>query len=608
MATVFQSRQRRKTQKSRLDAYQEELQRSRRWRDNVGYDDVWREQIGLYRGDSIFPAGVSSEDRISVNIAFSTLNVIFPSVSVTNPKILVLPTKPDTEARSVFVEAILNYYWEHYGFHEPFRRAVKDFLTVGHGWCKVMWNFSEVDRELSEEEFQQAFARVVEQQLTNPEMEQLSDEEIAQGLLDNAGTVTRDQPIVQRVSPFDMFVNPEATDMDDARWVCQRVVRRIEEIRGDKNYSRTAREKVQAGLQLRGESDDRYDHENVDPELAEVWEFYDLVEETMCVFAPGSEEYLIKPRPLPFAFGHPYVMIRNYDVPDEFYPMGDLEQIAPLVKELSKTRSEMMNHRAKYARKYLARKRAIARGDIDKITSRKDGQVVFVEDDNTPLNDVIIPIPQVGMDPGLYNWSAQIEDDINEVSGVSEFARGSAPSIRRTATEASLIQDATNARSADKLARVEDFISRIGKRLLQVTQQFLTAESVARVVGRDGASIWVPYTRSDIEGEFDFRVEAGSTQPSNESFRRQQALALAQVALPFVEAGIANPQELFRHLLKDGFGIANPEKFMAQQQQAAGPEEAEAAGGQGADAPQPTSTARADAGVADELQPSVDDF
>ena len=66
MATVFQSRQRRKTQKTRLDGYQEELLRSRRWRDNLGYDEIWREQIGLYRGDTIFPAGTSSEDRISV--------------------------------------------------------------------------------------------------------------------------------------------------------------------------------------------------------------------------------------------------------------------------------------------------------------------------------------------------------------------------------------------------------------------------------------------------------------------------------------------------------------------------------------------------------------
>jgi hypothetical protein len=590
------------------------LERADRYRKNRGYDDTWREQIDLYRGDGIVPqrrdtSDPHGEDRIAVNVAFSTLNVIFPSVSVTNPKILVLPTTKDTVDRAVFAESIVNYYWDHFGFHEPFRRAVKDFLTVGHGWVKVMWNFVEVDKELSQEEFDAAFADVLEQETELDEEDRHTDEEIAKGILDSAGTITTDQPVVQRISPFDMFVNPEATDMDDARWVAQRVIRRIDEIRRDTNYSKSAREKVQAGLTIKDQAQDpRFDHDEVDSELAEVWEFYDLVDDMMCVFGGGADEYLIKPTQMPYAFGHPYVMVRNYDVPEEFYPLGDLEQIAPLVKELSKTRSEMMNHRAKYARKYVARKRAIARSDIDKITSRIDGQVVFVEDDNTPLAEVIQPIPQIGIDPGLYNWSAQIEDDINEVSGVSEFARGQASSIRRTATEAALLQDSSNARTADKLARVEDFISRIARRLIQVTQQFLTGERVARIVGRDAQAIWVPYTRDDIAGEFDFKVEAGSTQPTNETFRRQQALALAQVSLPFVERGIVDPGELFRLLMRDGFDVSDPERLLAAQPAATDEEGVGVPGGEGLDAPQPNPSARRDADVAGALQPSVEEF
>ena len=43
-------------------------------------------------------------------------------------------------------------------------------------------------------------------------------------------------------------------------------------------------------------------------------------------------------------------MLRNYDVPDYFYPMGDLESIESLQLELDKTRSQMMNARKRYAR------------------------------------------------------------------------------------------------------------------------------------------------------------------------------------------------------------------------------------------------------------------
>ena len=75
---------------------------------------------------------------------------------------------------------------------------------------------------------------------------------------------------------------------------------------------------------------------------------------TYCVFADGATDgFLITPTKMPYAFGHPFLMLRNYEVPDDFYPMGELEQIEPLQLELNETRTQMLNHRKRYARKYL---------------------------------------------------------------------------------------------------------------------------------------------------------------------------------------------------------------------------------------------------------------
>jgi hypothetical protein len=333
----------------------------------------------------------------------------------------------------------------------------------------------------------------------------------------------------------------------------------------------------------------------------------------MCTFTAGATEYLIRPRKMPYAFGHPFEMIRNYEVPDHFYPMGDLEAIAPLIKELSKTRSEMMNHRARYARKYIARKSAIAKTDLSKIASKRDGEVIFVEDDSFPLQDVIQPVNQIGMDPGLYNWSQAIENDIQDISGITEFMRGGGGQIRRTATEASLLQDAANVRTAEKLDRVESFIANLAVKLLQINQQYVTGEQAAKVIGRDGGSLWVPYTREDIKGQYDFRVEAGSTVPKNETFRRQSALGMLQALGPFIATGQVNAEELLRVVLRDGFAIKNPEKFITQpqqqQQMMGGPggvnSQAMAlgagGGGVGPDAPQLEPQAQADADAAAQL-------
>ena len=83
--------------------------------------------------------------------------------------------------------------------------------------------------------------------------------------------------------------------------------------------------------------------------------------------------------------------------------------------------------------------------------------------------------------------------------------------------------------------------------------------------------MWVKFDRDYIAGEFDFEVEGGSTQPLNESFRRQIALQLVDAMAPFVQAGVVDMGALARHVLQFGFGVKSPEAFLAAppQQQAA---------------------------------------
>ena len=67
------------------------------------------------------------------------------------------------------------------------------------------------------------------------------------------------------------------------------------------------------------------------------------------------------------------------------------------------------------------------------------------------------------------------------------------PEIRRTATEASIVADAQNARSSDKLAIVELGITYIARRVLQLMQQFMTEDQIARINLRGGETAWIPY-------------------------------------------------------------------------------------------------------------------
>jgi hypothetical protein len=540
----------------------------------MGYDSLWRRMNDLYRGKHWPRTTASTEDLIAVNLAFSTVNVIAPSVSVNHPKIVVSPTLPGDGDRATFVEAVINYMWRHHDFRNPFRRTVKDFLIFGHGWLKVGWNFVEQERSLGDVERQEmgedALFEADLYGMENPELAGglPSDEELLAMIPQTSMMVVEDQPFLERISPFDMFVDPEATCMADAKWIAQRVIRRLEDAKTDKNYKPSVRKSLTADAMLYPmyESGNRQEQEQflLEEERVAIYEYYDITNNTMSVSSMTGDEFLVDPIPMPYAYGQPFVMLRNYDVPDYFYPIGDLEALESLQTELNKTRSQMMNARKRYARKYLYHERSFGPEGREALESDQDGRLVPVVDENKPLSEVVVPMPQTPLSPEVYNMSSIIQEDIYTVSGVSEYARGQFPEIRRTATEASIIADAGNARAADKLAIVELGIGHVARRIIQLMQQFMTGEQVARVVGRGGENLFVTYTRDDIIGEYDYSVEGGSTQPTNDTIRKQQAVSLLNAMAPLVGT-VIDPTALARHVLQRGFDIKDPDKFLMQQ-------------------------------------------
>ena len=532
-----------------LKKYRQHISKSKRWRREEGYDDTWRRLIDMYRGRHYEFA--TDEDRLLVNVAFATVNVISPSVSVNYPKIAVNARKPEDSPRAIITEAVVNYWWKHYKVKPEFRRAVKDFLVCGHAWLKVGYRYVEEEDIPTEDD-----ASTVS-----------DDNPITPTII-----VREDRPFVERVSPFDVFVDPDATSEQDMRWIAQRIRRPLKEIKADKRYNRTARENCSPSSTSKFvDEPDRKKTWDESHQYADVWEFYDLKTGQMSVFTEGGDQFLIKPLKMPYAFGHPFVMIRNYDVPDYFYPIGDLEAIEPLQRELNETRTQMMNHRKRFSRKYLFRESAFDSDGRSALESDYDNVMVPVASDEN-INNVVAPFPAVVTPPEFYNQSNMIQADVEQISGVTEYQRGGLPEIRRTATEAAIMQDAANARAADKLATIEGVIAAVAERLVALAQQFMTGDQVARVVGRDGEPMWVTFDSDFIAGQFDFEVEAGSTAPVNESFRRQMALQMVDAMAPFASAGIVNTQRLAAHVLQFGFGVKNPEEFLQQAPPPMGPE------------------------------------
>lgn len=568
-------------QQEQLAFCRNEVNRSKRWRDNGSrsYDDKWRRMIDLYEGRHY--DWRSGTDQLTVNLIFSTINVMGPAVAIYNPRFAVNAQSPDDAPNAVIAEEVVNYVWRSGKYQPEFRLSVLDWLIVGHGWSKVGYKFNKppepkkVDKSAAD--------------VAAPEDEGagegIDDHEDVEGNVESEMLARQDEfsdsPFVERISVFDMFVDPDARHPKEMRWIAQRTWRPVQDVHVDSRYSATNRKRVSGSSSSRWDSDDgdgrtgsyrNQDGTNQpDPgvvKFAEIIEFYDIKRNQVMTFSmEGADDdvsgFLIKPEKMPYAMGHPFVMLRNYEVPDHFYPMGDVEQIESLQLELNETRNQMFNYRKKFRRAWLYAKDLFDRDGIQGLESEEDNVMIPVMGDADPSR-AITPVPPSITPPEFFDQSALITNDMDRVSGVSDYQRGAQAQIKRTATEAAMIQDAANARAQDRLQRIEDILGSIGERIIALMQQYMTGEKVARITGIPGQA-WVNYDNAYIQGQFDFSVVAGSTEPQNETFRRQSALQLVDASMPFLESGVANPAALYQHILSRGFGIKDTTRFVTPQ-------------------------------------------
>ena len=538
----------RQSNSDKLSQYRQKIDLSQKWLQQENYGQLWQRLINLYRGRHYRGAGAG--DRLLVNMAFSTINTLAPAISIGRPKISVNPRRPEDDDKAIVTESIVNYWWQHYGCQPEFQRATKDYLIIGHGWVKTGYRFVE-EAKLDK--------------IEDTADEAASKENPPTGDVESTFIIREDRPFLERVDPFNMFVDPYATDMNDLRWIAQRSRRTLKDVKNDERYDYSARQNVGPAVTLKyGDytASVNYDSQaDSQDAMCNIYEFYNVDTGEMCIFSDSGDKFLVKPVKMPYVFGHPFIMLRNYEIPGFFYPMGELEAIEPLQYELNETRTQMMNHRKRFSRKYLFSESAFDDAGRQALASDDDNVLVPVKG-NENLQNVVAAMPAYINPPEFYRMTESIEADIDRVSGVSEYQRGSIPETTRTAREASIIAEAGNARVSEKLVNIENYIAQCAANLIMLGQQFLTGEQTVRIIGSENTPAWLTYDKDYIAGEFDFSVEAGSTAPRNEAFRRDMALQVVSAMQPFAQAGLVDMSKLANYVLTVGFGIKNAESFL----------------------------------------------
>lgn len=197
----------------------------------------------------------------------------------------------------------------------------------------------------------------------------------------------------------------------------------------------------------------------------------------------------------------------------KFYGSSVIEDLIPLQREYNRTRSQIIENKNRMAKLQLM----APRGSIEaqKITS-EPGQVIFY----TPGFAPPTPLQLQNLPPYVQNEIAQLQQDMDDISGQHDISRGQNPAQVTAATALSYLQEQDDTKLSGTIESLEAGIEKVGRHILSYVSQFWNEARVVRVVGRDQAFDAHVYKSADLGGNNDVRVESGSALPTSKAAKQ----------------------------------------------------------------------------------------
>lgn len=513
--------------------WRERIQLSEAWR--KPYEDVWKKNIGYLKGQ--FFDYDTGDDMIAVNLVHPMVKVIIPSIYSKNPDVIVLPRTKDSVEAAEVMQNCLRYLFKELGLKEEIKLSILDALLIGHGWNKSGFSTGYEDIADTDDNMTLIERFLMTIGLKPEKSDKEEDEEFQERYaLDPNEKVSDEMPWSLRTSPFNIFVPAYSQRPETLPWITERIFMPMEDVRNhptwklpkDLRPSATLRDLLESrGADITNIGADTGDSDST---FKIFYEIYDLRTNNTYVISDNDEHcYDYKDNPYDFLDArHPYLMLKFNDVPDEFYPISDVQPWEPQMHELNKTRSQILNHRKRYNRRYIYNSSAFAQEDIDKLKMGEDGTMIPTTEENIP--SIFMPVQDAPLPPDVYRQEQSIKNDIVEISGITGYQKGNTTNGAKTATEAAIVESSSRSRNEERLDVVTTFANNIAKNLAKMMQRFMTKEQIYPIVGEAAVS-WIEVKDSaQLRGDFLYETVYGSSMTVNPDVDRQQFMEFYNMA------------------------------------------------------------------------------
>ena len=511
---------------------------------------------------------LSPSDLETMNMVLPHLNIIIASVVARDPKPIAVPYSGGeiADQTAKVAEAVTGYWWSRINAMSTLRDMAQDMVVLGNGFCKVGWKL--VEREVPRD------AGLIAEDMTGVALAESGMAIDEDRPMNSVSTMTpyvdvtekiveSDEPFVEYVSPYDIYFPQNARRLEEARWVAQRIVLPIDEIKANTSFKNINTVVSDGMFDYRERELGRQDSlaEEKIYETATIYEFYDMRTRTLTVFQLGSDKALFE-GPIPYKHRYsPYVQMRNYsDGGNEIWAFGDLENIASLQEKLNEAFTEQVDNMRRSGNKYIASKDVFDAISRDRLESDEPDIVVEVDIPvGMTINEVFAAVPRAPLPADVYNAQAKFEDAMRNILGINDFQAGGVGADRMSAYAAAVVDGVATLRAKDKQLSVERAAAHVFNLIIRLCQEFMDGSKAIRLVGTNGG-VWAEINEEVLTGEFDMHVEGGSLSAVNPATRQARAMDMLNVVVPQIANFGYDPEPALRHIVRDlGY---DPDQFL----------------------------------------------
>ena len=392
-------------------------------------------------------------------------------------------------------------------------------------------------------------------------------------------------PMVEVVPPEDFFCDPEARDIQEARFVIHRVKRTVSYLKKKEQegiYSNID-DVIESGTVSKGKTDEdddeaamratsssRYSHytSRNDVQKArrkiDVWEWWGLLDVDDSGIAEPylvvvANNVIIRMERNPYAHGEaPFEVMRP--ILDIFTMKGI--SMVDLVGEYQKAKTALMRQtldNISFQNNQMWEVDETAGVDIDSLINPRPGGVVI-----TNRLGAIKQITPAPLEQYAYQTMEFIQGQLEQRTGITRYNQGlDANTLNKTATGIQSIMSASSQR-IELIARVmaETGFRKLYKKMLMLNQQFIDQEIVIRVHGQP-----LEISPDDLAGNFDVSVDIGGAT-NKEQQEINQMMTVLNYSQILLQLGVMVPRNVYEIVKKifETWGVADAEKYITDPQ------------------------------------------